>query len=470
MFKAMCGFGSSLLVKDSLRISIGYCKVQTLFNLNQDRAFSSNTDEKLLDLLNDTGDANKSIRFVDYIHLINKYQTKTFSIANYTIFVNHANYRSALNSNQINNLESWKRENGDFKTLNDVKSVRGIGKQSMDKLVKLCGSNRELYEPPLGKANKGKDQFDGKCYSQLFNSVFEIPENAPNQQLKEPPLWTDQFEELCQPQLYQAIAETGNINQEDGFFEIPAHQQQHEHQSNELCYKKNDPVLSNPTQFNEEKHTKARLPNLQIRPQFVHHAIKSYTVMITHPSICAWAECAPISEDWVTGIRVVNWNAFCMPTEYTDLTDMYSVISDSYDMMPSTNHYIFLKHSERAISKNAIAAVRNAQIDASLITMLHERKQGDLTVYNMKPTAMGTIFRLSVGSENEWCRNRIERILGSKQDNDGARSYENKTISFRISIDDDQINRYNNSPSWIKEFYGRALLQAATVYTLRLRR
>lgn len=72
MFKAIYRLKpSSVLLKDPLRICIEYCKVQNRFNLNQDRGFSSNTDNigSLLDLLNNAGDANTPLRFVDYTRI-----------------------------------------------------------------------------------------------------------------------------------------------------------------------------------------------------------------------------------------------------------------------------------------------------------------------------------------------------------------------------------------------------------------
>lgn len=38
-----------------------------------------------------------------------------------------------MNTRQIENLLAWKQENGNFRTLDDVKSVRGIGRQAIDK-------------------------------------------------------------------------------------------------------------------------------------------------------------------------------------------------------------------------------------------------------------------------------------------------------------------------------------------------
>lgn len=42
-----------------------------------------------------------------------------------------------------------------------MKSVHGIGTQSIDNLIKLCASNTELHVTQLDKSQKGKAQFDG---------------------------------------------------------------------------------------------------------------------------------------------------------------------------------------------------------------------------------------------------------------------------------------------------------------------
>lgn len=340
-----------------------------------------------------------------------------------------------------------------------MQSVRGMGTQSMNKLVKFCESNRELYESQLAKSEHGKAQLDGKCHSQRLDSVFEITKESTNQQLVEPPPWDGQFDEFCEPQLYQALSEAEN-NQDDELFEMPTQQQQHERQSNELSDKKNDAASS-------ESFSRFRLPTLQIKPPFDRKA-ESYAVIMAQPMLCTWIEMAPISGSWTGGIRVVNWNSFQLPKEPADFMEIYKIIANSYDEMPCTNHYIFERHSEHSISKNPVAALRKYQIDACLITMLHERK-ANFTAYNMKTTAMGKLFKLYVASEVGWCRGRVNDILTSPQVN-GTRSYTNKKINFRIDIDDEQIKRYNKSADWIKEMYGRTLLQAATVYTLRIKK